>query len=78
MVCKKEMLYCYCFSNLLYNMPQGRSKKYRRNWNCMGNVTLLSMHNHLLSEKTYTTKKNTDASLYTTTEVDIEMKAEKT
>jgi len=39
MVKNKAMLYCHCFSTLLYNMLRRRSYKIRRDWNSMEHIS---------------------------------------
>jgi hypothetical protein len=43
MVCSKEMLYRHCFATLLYNMPLGRFKQNRRDWNWMVHISFWFM-----------------------------------
>jgi hypothetical protein len=43
MVWNKEMLYWHCFPTLFYNMSSGKSKKIRKHWNCMEQISSWSM-----------------------------------
>jgi hypothetical protein len=74
------MLYHHCFSTLLYNMPLGRSRKTRWDWNLMGYMIfgLCSWCESAGRWHRYCKQKNTETLIDLSKEVGLEIIVEET